>query len=66
MELLKRKTFWVGLLTMLAGLISGLFAGGESGDELAWPGFAALVNAKVIAGLALITGRDAIRRFEPK
>jgi len=62
MELLKRKTFWVGAVTILAGLIEALFAG----ESFAWPGFAAIVNAKVITGLALITGRDALRRFEPK
>jgi len=49
----KTKTFWVGLLTVGAGVLEGIFDGDwASGSE------------KIIAGLVIITGRDALLKLE--
>ena len=53
LKLMKTKTFWVGVLMIGAGAVSYFFDGDVNG-----------ALTKVVAGLALITGRDALRKLE--
>jgi hypothetical protein len=64
MELLKKKTTWVGIVLILKGLIEAFFVGGDTGTEFVWPGIGAIFGADVIAGAAIIAGRDALRKLE--
>ena len=49
----KLKTTWVGILMVLAGVVQAVF-------DRDW----AAAGDKVLAGLALIAGRDAIRKMQ--
>ena len=49
-ELLKTKTFWVGILSILGGVVSIAFDETSAGIEA------------IILGLLAITGRDAVRK----
>ena len=51
--LLMKKTTWVGIVTIATGIIEGI----QSEDWSA-------AMDKILLGLALITGRDAIRKLE--
>lgn len=55
MRILKTKTFWVGLAWIIKGgitmYLSGDFASG---------------GQDILIGLALITGRDALKKLESK
>jgi len=49
----KHKTTWLGILSIAAGVIEGIFDGDwAKGSE------------KILFGLALITGREAIAKAE--
>ena len=47
-ELIKTKTFWVGVIAILGGIVEIVFDGWDMGLE------------KVLLGAGLITGRNAI------
>jgi len=49
-ELLKTKTFWVGVITVGAGIVEGIFDGWSQGLE------------KIMLGLGMIVGRQAIAK----
>ena len=51
-EIWKTKTFWVGALTIGAGIIEGVFDGWGQGYE------------KILLGLAMITGRHAVGKVQ--
>ncbi len=53
MDLLRKKTTWVGIISILAGVIEGLFDG-DWGSA----------STKVLAGLAMVTGRHALQKTE--
>lgn len=59
MEILKKKTFWIGIATILAGLIESNFAGDE-GTSFSLDFGATLANLKIWVGLGFITGRQAV------
>lgn len=50
--LVKTKTFWVGLITIAAGVVEGVFDGAWN-DAL----------TKILIGLGMITGRQAIEKL---
>ncbi len=50
----KSKTFWVGIATVVGGI--ALIANSEMEKGI----------GSILAGLAMITGRDAISKVEPK
>lgn len=56
MDLWKTKTFWVGIVTVLAGLIKGIFDGNWSGENM----------LLILGGAGMITGRHAVKKLEPK
>lgn len=51
-DIWKTKTFWVGVLTVAAGIIEGVFDGWGQGYE------------KILLGLAIITGRHAVGKVQ--
>lgn len=51
-RLIKTKTFWVGLLTIGAGVVEWVFEGDKQG-----------AMDKILAGLVVITGRDALAKL---
>jgi len=52
MNLIRTKTFWVGLVIIATGVIEGVFDGDWSA-----------AMEKILAGLLVITGRDAISKI---
>ena len=47
-ELIKTKTFWVGVIAIAGGIVEGVFDGWDQAFE------------KILLGAALVTGRQAI------
>lgn len=58
-----RKTFWVGVVMALAGVVETFFPG-DTFEISASIFFGLFANVKFLGGLALITGRDALRKLE--
>lgn len=52
-----QKTFWVGIITIGAGLVESFFQTGDFQFTFSFVG-----NDKVLAGLAMIVGRSAIEK----
>jgi hypothetical protein len=60
-DMWKTKTFWVGVVAVISGLVAAFFPG----DGFAWPGFVALIgNEKILLGIGMITGRQALKKLE--
>lgn len=53
-DLVKTKTFWVGVIAIAGGIVEGVF----DGWDRAWE--------KILLGLGLITGRHAIGKTDAK
>lgn len=56
-ETLKTKTFWAGVLLILAGLHEAWFP--DDTFVFTW----GVLNAKVLSGIVTVTGRDALQKL---
>lgn len=64
MSLVKTKTFWVGVVSILAAIVAAVFGGNETIDSVnvVEAGKALLSDEKLYVGLGFITGRAALLR----
>lgn len=60
MDLLTTKTFWIGVVTLLAGIIEACFS---AGDEFSFSLTTLISSEKVLLGLGMITGRHALLKM---
>jgi len=60
MDLLKTKTFWIGIVTLAAGIIEACFSDGE---QFSFSLTTLLSSEKVLLGLGMITGRHALLKM---
>lgn len=64
MSLVKTKTFWVGVVSILAAVVAAVFGGNETIDSVSVVevGKVLLSDEKLYVGVAAITGRAALLR----
>ena len=63
-NLVKTKTFWVGLIALLTGMVGVFFPGDTFHYEGVGQLLTLVMNEKVLLGLGLITGRAAVTKLE--